>query len=224
MSKREGSCSQEGQKKISGDAYTMPIDRSKPLPIHEPAKTMIDRVAELKKLAGSEHPGDYKSSNPDWQYECQVLNAAPAMLDILGETRPGDSDSLLYIIENILGDDIEDEISKDVLRRYQAMASKMEEVCDEHADKATGYHPECAPVCVSEAAEMLPGLLEHIDSQASQIATLKAALVQERKDKMQLDASRFGMGIPEETAMDRAKEQLARDMPWINWEETKCQK
>jgi hypothetical protein len=84
-----------------------------------------------------------------------------------------------------------------------------------YADKATGYHPECEPVCVSEAAEMLPGLLEHIDSQASQIATLKAACIQERKDKMQLDASRFGMGIPEETAMDRAKEQLARDMPDI---------
>jgi hypothetical protein len=85
-----------------------------------------------------------------------------------------------------------------------------------YADNATGYHPECEPV--SEAAEMLPGLLEHIDSQASQIATLKATLIQERKDKMQLDASRFGMGIPEETAMDRAKEQLAREMPWINWE------
>jgi hypothetical protein len=84
-----------------------------------------------------------------------------------------------------------------------------------YADKATGYHPECEPVCVSEAAEMLPGLLEHIDSQDEQITALKSALIQERKDKMQLDASRFGMGIPEETAMDRAKESLAREMPDI---------
>jgi hypothetical protein len=50
-----------------------------------------------------------------------------------------------------------------------------------YADKATGYHPECEPVCVSEAAEMLPGLLEHIDSQASQITTLKAAMQQVTK-------------------------------------------
>jgi hypothetical protein len=113
---------------------------------------MIDRVAELKEMEAKAEP-DWKVANvvangipftaiyrnsiseialfprgneSDARLAHALRNAAPAMLDILGETRPGDSDSLLYIIENILGDDIEDEISKDVLRRYQAMARKME--------------------------------------------------------------------------------------------------
>jgi hypothetical protein len=103
----------------------MPIDRSKPLPIHEPAKTMIDRVAELKKLAESEHPRDYKSSNPDWQYECQVLNAAPAMLDVLKEIRAGDAEKLQYCIRWLETTNI-NQVCIDMLKRYQAIASKME--------------------------------------------------------------------------------------------------
>jgi hypothetical protein len=37
------------------------------------------------------------------------------------------------------------------------------------------------------------------------------ALVEERKLRMQLDASRFGMGIPEEIAIARAREQLRQE-------------
>jgi len=49
-----------------------------------------------------------------------------------------------------------------------------------YAEKANGYHPECEPICVSEAAEMLPVLLEHINAQDKQLAALKAALITER--------------------------------------------
>jgi hypothetical protein len=109
----------------------MPIDRSIPLPIHDPAKTMIQKVAELKKLAESEHPGDYKSSNPDWQYECQVLNAAPAMLDVLGEIRAGDAEKLQVMADWFKQMPLLDEQwVRELLNRYQAMASEMAEERD----------------------------------------------------------------------------------------------
>lgn len=51
------------------------------------------------------------------------------------------------------------------------------------------------------ASEMLPAALDRI-------AELEAALVEERKSKLQLDASRFGMSIPEEIADAKSREQL----------------
>lgn len=45
-------------------------------------------------------------------------------------------------------------------------------------------------------------------NQNKRIAELEKALIEERKKRMQLDASRFGMGIPEEIAKARARGQL----------------
>jgi hypothetical protein len=97
----------------------MPIDRSKPLPIHEPAHNMIARVAELKKLR----------DNP-FVPMVQLMNAAhddlSAMLDILGEIRAGDAEKLQYAIRWLETTNI-NQVCIDMLKRYQAMAAKMEE-------------------------------------------------------------------------------------------------
>jgi len=85
---------------------------------------MIDRVAELKKLR----------DNP-FVPMVQLMNAAhddlSAMLDVMGEIRPGDADILDFIQEYLCDDpndnaDPEIDIAKKVVRRYQAIAAQME--------------------------------------------------------------------------------------------------
>lgn len=56
-------------------------------------------------------------------------------------------------------------------------------------------------------------LLAHIDAQAGQIATLKAALIQERANKLSCDGKTF-----HDYTIDAAA-QLAKEYPEINWEE-----
>jgi hypothetical protein len=61
-----------------------------------------------------------------------------------------------------------------------------------------------------------------IEEQDKQIAAMKAALISGR-------AYIHSANIIKTQPMDgcfigMAKESLAREMPWINWEETKCQK
>jgi len=58
-------------------------------------------------------------------------------------------------------------------------------------------------------------LIKHIDDQAKQIATLKAALRQDRIERLLSDAGRFGIALDVGTAHRMAREQLAREMPEI---------
>ena len=103
----------------------MPIDRSIPLPIHEPAPTMIRKVAELKKLYATEAAPLYSDTGDEFTYECAALNALPEMLTILGEIRSGDAEILHWMITGEGDDPTQDEINE-MLGRYHEMAAKME--------------------------------------------------------------------------------------------------
>jgi hypothetical protein len=85
---------------------------------------LIYQVARLKELAAKDIPGTFTSDHPEYQYVCEMLNAATALLDVLGEIREGDASALKEI-----ADLLEDSclVSKAAyVRRYQAMASRME--------------------------------------------------------------------------------------------------
>jgi hypothetical protein len=100
----------------------MKIDRSKPLEIHK-FPSMIDKVAELKKLYATEAAPSYSATEGEFTYECAALNTLPAILDILGDIEPGDA----AIMANLLKEDCVFGEAREVLRRYQAMAREMEE-------------------------------------------------------------------------------------------------
>ncbi|MCK9568926.1 hypothetical protein M0R72_08295 [Candidatus Pacearchaeota archaeon] len=130
------------------------IARSKPLPIHE-FPSRIDEVARLKehvaKIPTLTRDAQYLlypdgdeavkchsdlGGSEDWLTDvdlakmlCELLNAAPALLDVLGEIRPGDRQLIAYA-----SDEIEEthhapewDAVKDALRRYRDIARKMEE-------------------------------------------------------------------------------------------------
>lgn len=99
------------------------IDRSNPLPIHQFPR-LIDEVARLKELASEMAATDYKSSNPEWHYEVDVLNAAPKLLAILDGFREGDAADIDWIIKNY-GFTLSDHLG--MLHRYRDMAQAMEE-------------------------------------------------------------------------------------------------
>jgi hypothetical protein len=94
---------------------------------------MIDRVAELKKLQIAEASATYKQAGDEFGYECQVLNAAPALLDILGEIRPGDAQRFALLILNNQQryTDYQWQKAINMLRRYQTIAARMEAESDE---------------------------------------------------------------------------------------------
>ena len=74
--------------------------------------------------------------------------------------------------------------------------------------------------CLMESHEALKkqtgrALLAHIDAQAKQIETLKAALRQNQIERLLNDAGRFGIALDVGTAHRMAREQLARDLPEI---------
>jgi hypothetical protein len=118
--------------------------------------SLIDRVKELRKLeakatCGEWLPGDLETeciagnygkgdvvlrhtnggsipSREDTDLICVLRNAAPELLSILSEIRPGDADEIDYAIQElsrIFGlDNVADTI--DVLRRYHRIAAAME--------------------------------------------------------------------------------------------------
>jgi hypothetical protein len=100
----------------------MPIDRSKPLPIHK-FPSLIDEVDRLKELAKKEASTTYKQAGDEFGYECAVLNATPKLLDAL-DFQPGDASALEEIA------DILEEagfVAKAAyVRRYRDMANRME--------------------------------------------------------------------------------------------------
>jgi len=98
------------------------IDRSKPLPIHE-FPNLISEVAKLKELC----------SDPCTSLEERIMmkRTVPKLLDVLGEIRAGDADSLDFMLDYLCDDpndnnDPEIEIAKKVLHRYRDIAQKME--------------------------------------------------------------------------------------------------
>jgi hypothetical protein len=89
---------------------------------------LISEVAHLNALAKAEASATYKQAGDEFGYECQVLNAAPALLDVLGEIRAGDAEEIAYAIQEmtrIFGHDVASE-TIEVLSRYQVIATKME--------------------------------------------------------------------------------------------------
>ena len=102
----------------------MPIDRSKPLPIHE-FPGLISEVARLGELAKKEASATYTQAGDEFGYECAVLNAAPALLDVLGEIRAGDAEKMEYCIRWLETTNI-NRTCIDMLHRYRDMAVKME--------------------------------------------------------------------------------------------------
>lgn len=60
---------------------------------------------------------------------CGLRNAAPMLLDILGEIRTGDAEvfaTLIDYLESNHGGTEYEELELSVMRRYQAMAERME--------------------------------------------------------------------------------------------------
>jgi len=84
---------------------------------------LIDKVTEMKANATKKHGVGAACDNVGTT-NIALQNVAPVVLDILGEIRHGDAD----LIEEILYCGILwNEYQSEVLRRYQAMAAKMEE-------------------------------------------------------------------------------------------------
>lgn len=101
----------------------MPIDRSVPLPIHEPAKTMIDKVAELKKLEAIWY--EYPTQENYAKKATYFRDAAPAMLDILGKIQKNDAERLEYAVRYLESTNCPAQCI-DAVRRMAGMASEME--------------------------------------------------------------------------------------------------
>ena len=85
---------------------------------------LIEQVARLKERQATEASATYQTTSDEFRYECDMLNAAPTMLDVLGGFRPGDSEVLTGLL---LANAPYGNPAREVLRRMRAMASKMEE-------------------------------------------------------------------------------------------------
>lgn len=84
--------------------------------------------------------------------------------------------------------------------------------------------------CNGEVADYWSKMLAHIDDQAGQIATLKTALIDDRSELISCSPSyslwRYQNNIDRIESQDdwkpieaKAKEELAKEYPDINWEE-----
>lgn len=109
------------------------IDRSKPLPIHE-FPNLIDEVARLNGMAGRRRAIITRQKDPRFQnhaliekieIDIEVLHAAPALLDVLGEIRAGDAEKMEYCIRWLETTNI-NRTCIDMLHRYRDIAKKME--------------------------------------------------------------------------------------------------
>jgi hypothetical protein len=114
------------------------IDRSKPLPIHE-FPNLIDEVARLKELENAARADVWSLGKRQWLGE-ELCDAAPALLDVLGEIRAGDAEIIGLFVEFMEkhkpdghlndtgpGAKITNAKATACLRRYRDMANKMEE-------------------------------------------------------------------------------------------------
>lgn len=101
------------------------MNRSKLLPIHQ-FPCLIDEVARLKELAKREASATYRQAGDEFGYECAMLNAAPKLLEVLGEIRAGDAHAISEILA--LLEEIADisEGDRELLTRYRDMAQAME--------------------------------------------------------------------------------------------------
>jgi len=100
-------------------------------------ESLSETVTRLKELAAKDIPGTFTSDHPEYQYVCGMLNAATDLLDVLGEFRAGDMsliDDAIDALDSIntgMGYFVDDHERFDntitCLRRYQAMAARMEE-------------------------------------------------------------------------------------------------
>jgi hypothetical protein len=84
--------------------------------------TLIEQVAELRKLeyASREMRCDRQ------EYATKMAATAPALLDVLGTIQRGDADELQWMIDFFSGNPTRYAKNIEVLRRYQAIAAKME--------------------------------------------------------------------------------------------------
>ena len=104
--------------------------------IRDDTMNLIDRAARLKEQQATEASATYQAASDEFRYECDMLNAAPALLEVLGGFQPGDAGTLSRIIQEWdCNDECGDYDGKicpecvqtlDILRRLQAMAAKME--------------------------------------------------------------------------------------------------
>lgn len=93
---------------------------------------LIDRIKELQKLEAKIAQEGYGAPDPIWcEYSDGLRDAAPEMLSILCEIQPDDSDQLRIAMHALQVADIHLDIQRwktcmETLRRYQAMAERME--------------------------------------------------------------------------------------------------
>lgn len=91
--------------------------------------SIIEDVARLKEMEVSRHDGDWADQmNAASRFCEEVTNAAPAMLDVLGEVRAGDAYMLDCLIGFVEGRDCCHEFMPHlaILKKYCHMAARME--------------------------------------------------------------------------------------------------
>jgi hypothetical protein len=91
--------------------------------------SLISDLPKLAELAKQQASGEYKTIAPEFQYECEMLNVAPVMLQVLRKIREGDAE-LLEWMKSGKGDfgnddDIQDRIT-DLLDRLLEACQLME--------------------------------------------------------------------------------------------------
>ena len=87
---------------------------------------LISEAAKLQDLYQKHLPESPPGSLRYTTIFCQArINALPALLDVLGEIRAGDADEIAYAID-VVAQYQNDDATTEVLRRYHAMAAKME--------------------------------------------------------------------------------------------------
>ena len=88
-------------------------------------ESLIQTVAKLNELAKAEASATYKQAGDEYGYECAVLNAAPMLLDVLGEIRAGDTERLEYAVRYLESTNCPTQCI-DAVSRYRDMVRKME--------------------------------------------------------------------------------------------------
>jgi hypothetical protein len=86
---------------------------------------MIAEIARLKELQASEASATYKTEEKEFKYECEMLNAAPVMLEALSLIQPGDAERIRTVLLTLK--DPMWASCAEVLGRMRELCLKMEE-------------------------------------------------------------------------------------------------
>ena len=64
--------------------------------------SLIEKLPKLAELAKQQASAKYETRAPEFQYECEMLNAAPAMCEVLAKFQPGDRSRLQFLVSKMI--------------------------------------------------------------------------------------------------------------------------